>query len=113
MDQPFARLPDPPYFAAIFASQLRPDDHGYAPMAARMVELAATQPGFLGVESARGAEGFGITVSYWQSREAIAAWKAVAEHRIAQEHGRRRWYARFELRIAQVERAASSTPALE
>lgn len=74
-------------------------------MSDRMAELAAGQPGYLGVESARGSDGFGITVSYWVSLEAIAAWKAHAEHRIAQETGRKLWYEHYELRIARVERA--------
>lgn len=71
------------------------------------VELASEQPGFLGIESARDAGGFGITVSYWMSMESIAHWKANAEHKIAQETGRRDWYAHYELRIACVERAYS------
>jgi len=71
------------------------------------VELARLQPGFLGVESARGADGFGITLSYWTSLQAIAAWKAHAEHRIAQETGSRKWYRHYETRIARVERAYS------
>ena len=74
-------------------------------MADRMVELAHVQPGFLGVESARGAGGFGITVSYWESTLAIASWKANAEHRIAQETGKTTWHADYQLRIAKVERA--------
>lgn len=74
-------------------------------MAARMMELAAQQPGFLGAESARGNDGFGITVSYWSSTEAISAWKANAEHLAAQEMGKREWYEHYELRIAKVERA--------
>jgi heme-degrading monooxygenase HmoA len=72
-----------------------------------MAELAAGQPGFLGIESARGADGFGITVSYWASEEAIANWKAHAEHLVAQEMGKRTWYAHYELRVAKVERAYS------
>jgi heme-degrading monooxygenase HmoA len=104
----FARLPAPPYYAVIFSSQ-RSDgddgDDGYDATAERMVELASAQPGFLGVESTRGADGFGITVSYWASEEAIAAWKAHAEHRLARESGRARWYAHYELRVARVERA--------
>jgi heme-degrading monooxygenase HmoA len=103
----FARTPEPPYFAVIFSSQRTGVDDGYQAMADRMVELAAKQPGFLGVESVRDASGCGITVSYWASLEAIAAWRAHAEHRIAQATGRRQWYARFETRIAQVERANS------
>ena len=101
----FAVLPEPPYYAVIFSSRRHEGDQGYDQTAARMVELAAAQPGFLGIESARDAEGFGITVSYWASEEAIAAWKAQAEHRLAQEHGRQRWYAHYELRVARVERA--------
>ena len=101
----FACLPAPPYWAVIFSSQRDAGDDGYAAMADRMVELAALQPGFLGIESARDGAGFGITVSYWASAEAIAAWKANAEHQIAQSLGRRHWYADFELRVARVERA--------
>lgn len=103
----FAATPEPPYYTVIFASQRREGDDGYASTAERMLELAAQQPGFLGVESVRDADGFGITVSYWASAEAISAWKANAEHRLAQQRGRRDWYERFELRIARVERAYS------
>ena len=101
----FADLPKPPYYAVIFSSQRSAGDQGYGRMAARMVELAAAQPGFLGIESARDGQGFGITVSYWESVAAIAAWKANAEHRVARESGRSAWYTHFELRIARVERA--------
>ena len=101
----FAATPAPPYYAVIFCSQRTGVDDGYARVAERMVELAAGQPGFLGVESVRDAEGFGITVSYWSSTEAIANWKANAEHVAAQEMGLRAWYDRYELRVALVERA--------
>jgi heme-degrading monooxygenase HmoA len=101
----FARTPEPPYYAVIFTSQRTDGDRGYDSMAGRMVELAAKQPGFLGVESVRGADGFGITVSYWASEEAIVAWKAHLEHQSAQEAGKRTWYADYQLRVAKVERA--------
>ena len=103
----FATTPEPPYYAVIFSNQRTEGDSGYGKMAERMVELAAGQPGFLGIESVRGADGFGITVSYWASEEAIANWKAHAEHLAAQEMGKRTWYAHYELRIAKVERAYS------
>ena len=103
----FANTPQPPYYAVIFTSTRSDGDGGYAGMAERMAELAAQQPGYLGVESTRGADGLGITVSYWRDMESIAAWKSVAEHRIAQESGKRRWYEHFEVRIAKVERAYS------
>lgn len=97
--------PAVPYYAVIFTSQRNAeDDHGYGLMADRMVALAAQQPGYLGVESARGADGLGITVSYWTDLESIAAWKANAQHRVAQETGKSRWYGDFALRVAKVER---------
>lgn len=99
-----ARTPEPPYFAVVFSSQRTAGDQGYGAMADRMVELAATQPGFLGIESARDAEGFGITVSYWKDEAAIAAWKAHAEHAVAQRLGRQTWYGAFRLRVCRVER---------
>lgn len=102
---PIATTPEPPYYAVIFTSSRTEGDQGYGHMADRMVELAREQPGFLGVESARGADGFGITVSYWTSEDAIRNWKANAEHRIAQETGKSRWYADYQLRVAKVERA--------
>jgi heme-degrading monooxygenase HmoA len=101
----FANLPEPPYYSVIFSSRRTAIDDGYASMADRMLELAAAQPGFLGVESTRGTDGFGITVSYWTSLEAIAAWRAHGEHRVAQTTGRKKWYQHFEARIARVERA--------
>jgi heme-degrading monooxygenase HmoA len=99
-----AATPEPPYYAVVFTSlrNEQPGD-GYEATAARMFELAAARPGCLGIESAR--EGIGITVSYWSDEEAIAAWKADAEHQLAQKHGRERWYLQYALRIARVERA--------
>jgi heme-degrading monooxygenase HmoA len=99
-----ASTPPPPYFAVIFSSQRTEGERGYGTMAERMIELAAAQHGFLGVESVRGADGFGITVSYWAAEEDIAAWKANAEHQAAQEAGKKTWYAAYELRVARVER---------
>ncbi|AWV06389.1 antibiotic biosynthesis monooxygenase family protein [Marilutibacter maris] len=105
-DDAFAELPEPPYYAVIFSSRRSDgDDAGYARAADRMVELARQQPGFLGVESTRGGDGFGITVSYWSDEDAILAWKRHAEHAATRAHGREHWYRHFELRVARVERA--------
>ncbi|MFO1077278.1 MAG: antibiotic biosynthesis monooxygenase [Planctomycetota bacterium] len=100
----------PPYYAVVFTSQLAtgPAVADYGTVAERMVELAAQQPGFLGVESARGSDGIGITVSYWQDRESIAAWRRDAEHLGAQRLGRERFYSWFRLRVALVERETTS-----
>lgn len=91
-----------PYYAVIFSSVRTQDDDSYEEMAGKMVELARTQEGFLGIESAR--DDIGITVSYWRSLEAIQLWKKHTEHKIAQQFGRKKWYAYYRVRIAKVER---------
>jgi heme-degrading monooxygenase HmoA len=103
-------MPDPPYFAVIFTTLRReqPND-GYAETAERMEELARRQSGFLGIESARGADGLGITISYWATREDVAAWKQHQEHLLAQKFGREKWYRWYALRVCVVERASEFT----
>ncbi|MDP9100653.1 MAG: antibiotic biosynthesis monooxygenase [Actinomycetota bacterium] len=97
-----AQTPQPPYTAVIFTSIRGGDGVGYPAMSARMRELAAAQPGYLGIESAR--EGVGITVSYWTDDAAARAWKGVAEHLVAQQLGRDRWYSDYRVRVATVTR---------
>ena len=99
-----ANTPPAPYYAVIFTSLRTEGDQGYAEAAARMVVLAREQPGFLGVESARGDDGLGITVSYWVSEAAILAWKQHPEHSTIRERGRSTWYARCHTRVCRVER---------
>lgn len=106
-----ASTPEPPYFAVIFTSiRAAGEDDGYAQTAERMVDLARTIPGFLGIETVRDTGGVGITVSYWKSEEAIRQWQQHAEHREAQRLGRERWYERYELRVCRVERAYGLRP---
>ncbi|MGB0849146.1 MAG: antibiotic biosynthesis monooxygenase family protein [Thiolinea sp.] len=97
-----AETPKPPYYAVIFTSLRTDGDNGYAEMAVKMLELAAQQPGFLGVESAR--EEVGITVSYWSDLESIRQWKMHPEHQNAQKLGLDQWYADCMTRITKVER---------
>lgn len=110
-DPRFGTTPAPPYYAVIFTSARTPGDHGYAAAAERMVELARGRSGFLGVESVRGDDTFGITVSYWKDPESIRGWKEFAEHLVIQERGRSEWYLHYELRVAKVERAYSGPEA--
>lgn len=108
----FAATPEPPYVAVIFTSARNVgDDEAYETASGAMVALAAEQPGFLGVESARDVSSrVGITVSYWRTDHDARAWKCVAEHLVAQRLGRERWYERYAVRVATVERAYGSEP---
>ena len=97
-----ADTPAPPYYAVIFTSTRTDGDNGYEGMAQAMFNLATTQPGFLGFESAR--DGLGITVSYWDSPESISAWQRNSSHLVAQKRGRAEWYQTFKVRVCRVER---------
>jgi heme-degrading monooxygenase HmoA len=97
-----ANTPDPPYYAVIFSSVRTVDENGYVEAAIQMVNLAATQPGFLGVESAR--NDLGITVSYWESLEDIKNWKNNADHLLIQQKGKDVFYSSYKTRICKVER---------
>ena len=97
-----ANTPPPPYYVVIFTNLRTDIDEGYADTAERMAELAVQQPGYLGMESVRNE--LGITISYWESLEAIKNWKNNAEHLIAQRSGRDVFYTNYKTRIAKVER---------
>ena len=94
--------PKPPYYVVIFSSVKSENDDGYSEMSARLLELVINQDGFLGVESARNE--IGITVSYWESLDAIQKWKDNSVHKMARKKGREKWYDKFTVRIARVER---------
>ncbi|MFO0977051.1 MAG: antibiotic biosynthesis monooxygenase [Planctomycetaceae bacterium] len=99
----FADTPEPPYIAVIFTSRRSEGDaEDYGATADRMLELAQQQPGFLGVESARGSDRLGITVSYWKDEASIANWRQHMEHMEAQANGRAHWYEKYILRICCV-----------
>jgi len=97
-----------PYYAVIFTSVLTDNNEGYADMAEQMENLAKQQPGYIDFESARGD--IGITISYWESLEAIANWKANADHLFAQRKGIKDWYAWYKVRICLVERTYEASP---
>ncbi len=100
------------HYAVIFTAELSDDLEGYEDAARHIRALAAQQPGFLGVESVM--EGHSeITVSYWESAEAIRAWKQHPQHLRNQQMGRSRWYRYYDVRICRVERVYAAAPQQE
>ena len=96
--------------AVIFVSRRTDADAaGYAEAAQAMDALAAAQPGYRGMESARGADGLGVTVSYWADDASAKAWRDQPEHRAIREAGRDRWYEDYDLSVAEIFRNYSWT----
>lgn len=91
-----------PYYAVIFTSKHSENTIGYDEMSNQMEKLAKLQDGFLGIETARNTNG--ITVSYWDSLEAIKNWKLQSDHITAQKKGIKDWYSWYKVRICKVER---------
>lgn len=93
----------------IFRSRLREPAHGYAKAAQHMEDLAALQPGYRGITSVRDAQGWGITLSYWEDDQSARAWHANPDHQAAIRAGKQRWYSEYQVEVARVERRYSST----
>ncbi|MCB0469725.1 MAG: antibiotic biosynthesis monooxygenase [Flavobacteriaceae bacterium] len=92
-----------PYYAVIFTSKRTEGHHEtYGEMAQKMAQLVQHQKGFLGMETAR--NDIGITISYWESLEAIQNWKENWEHLEAQNKGKIDWYEWYKVRICKIER---------
>lgn len=94
----------PAQYAVVFVSRQTEDEADqYAQTAERMEALARQQPGFVGVDSVRGADALGITVSYWESLESIRNWGKQLEHLQAQAAGRNRWYKSYDIYVTRIE----------
>lgn len=107
----FAKTPQPPYYVVVFtAKRTRADAAGYQSMAEVLFGLVGGEPGFLGIESARNDDGFGITAAYFKDEAAILHWKNNTQHLVAQKLGHERWYEHYEVRVARVERAYGRAP---
>ncbi len=90
-------------FVVIFRAKVRKTDDEYSQMAARMRELALSQFGCL--EFTAVTEGkYEIALSYWPTEAHIRAWKAHADHLMAQQLGRERWYESYTVQVAEVTR---------
>lgn len=96
------KTPKPPYFAVIFTSIRTKDDNGYDSKSDEIVNIVSKQKGFLGAESVRDSDGFGMTVSYWDSLESINEWKKDIDHIEAKKTGKKVWYKEYMIRICEV-----------
>jgi len=95
-------------YAVIFRAVILELDAEYAAMARRMRDLAIDQYGC--VEFVACTEGnTEIAISYWESEEQIQRWKQNAEHLVAQDNGRSKWYGSYSVQVVEVVRAYNSS----
>lgn len=99
----------PPYYVVIFSSLRTDVDDGYTETDTHLAELIKREiPDYLGIESYREANGYGISIVYFRTLEAIQAWRANPEHSAAKKRGQKEWYDHYHIRIARIEREYGS-----
>ena len=97
------------YYAVIFTNQLKDQgDVFYQQLSASLRELAQEQPGYRGLESYRNPDGAGVTISYWETQDALLAWRKNAEHLVAQQYGKEKAYNHYRVQVCEVIRCYDS-----
>lgn len=92
--------------AVIFLSgRSEVDAQGYGAAADAMEKGASRMDGYLGIDSTRGADGVGITISWWRDEAAALAWRDDPDHARIRDRGRAVWYDWYRVIVATVDRA--------
>ena len=88
-------------YAVIFKAKITTFDASYTEIAKKMRELAMDKYGCSDFVSAT-EDGYEIAISYWETQEQIIKWKQDAEHLVAQELGRSRWYQSYKVEVVKI-----------
>jgi heme-degrading monooxygenase HmoA len=86
----------------IFRSRLRPENEKeYAEWATRIHDLAVTMPGFISIKTFAAEDGERVSIVEFESQEAVRHWRDQADHREAQELGRKAFYSEYRIQVCQ------------
>ena len=86
----------------IFRSRLRPEhQQQYAEWATRMHDLAVKMPGFISIKTFTAEDNERVSLVEFESEETVRAWREQAEHRDAQELGRKLFYSEYHIQVCQ------------
>ncbi len=86
----------------VFRSRLNPGvEAEYGPRASEILELAKRQPGFVSFQGFSSDDGERVAIVEFETIEHVEAWAQHAEHRVAQQQGRDRFYAEYSLQICE------------
>jgi heme-degrading monooxygenase HmoA len=102
--------------AVLFEVTLAPGgQQRYLDLAAQLRPLLADVDGFISVERFQSLSHPDklLSLSYWRDEQAVAAWRQLDAHRMAQQAGRGGVFADYRLRVAQVLRDYGMTQRLQ
>ena len=94
-------------YAVIFEVQPKPQHkQDYLDTAAQLLDELKAIPGFISVErfASLSSQHKLVSLSFWETEEAIKQWKANVNHKAAQAKGINEYFEDFRIRVARVER---------
>jgi heme-degrading monooxygenase HmoA len=110
MADPDVTLFTPGQIVTVFRSRLRDDrGEGYGPTADEMERLGRAMPGFVDFKTFTADDGERLALATFADAESQAAWRDHVEHRVAQQAGRDRWYARYTIQVCETRSARGFT----
>jgi len=92
-------------YAVIFEVKVKTEGKDeYLAIAAKLKEQLVKIDGFISIERFQSLveQGKILSLSFWESREAIAIWKENLDHLSAQSKGRNEFFSDYRIRIAEV-----------
>lgn len=78
----------------------------YFELAAQLKEILVSQPGFISVERFQSLidEEKLLSLSFWESEEAIAGWRKQIDHIDSQREGKEKLFKSYRIRVVKIER---------
>jgi heme-degrading monooxygenase HmoA len=94
-------------YLTVFRARLRPgiDMAELGRLGERMYALATAMPGFVSYKDFTSEDGESVTLVEFASEAELLAWRNHAEHREAQERGRREFFTEYSIQVCQPQRA--------
>lgn len=89
----------------IFRSRLRPEhQEEYEQWATRIHDIAVRMPGFLSIKTFTAEDSERVSIVEFESEETMKAWREQADHRQAQELGRKQFYSEYHIQVCRIVR---------
>jgi len=95
-----------------FRNRMAPgvDAQEYGQRVGKLFEIVTAMPGFRGIRSYEAEDGERMSLIEFDSHESLAAWRENAEHAIAQELGKQKYYSEYHLQICELVRESHKEP---
>ena len=74
-------------------------DKEYGDHASRLLEIAQKMPGFASIKGYAAEDGEQLILVEFESEQALARWREHPDHLIAQELGRSKYYAEYQIQV--------------